>query len=298
MSYNIVSRVDAGLPANVTSSSGNPRPQLSGVSMMVAHYTGNRRSYVGADAAAITRSIQAVFAKTKPFEYNYVIGQNPDSDIIEFAGNYQAAHARGVNHDSIGVLFLVGVDDEVTDLMIDKWRWLKGVLTYFGVVRPDAELLGHYMVPGAATLCPGNSIKARWPEFLLDWQEPSAPLEPQDNTMILLDKPVRSWDSRDAGAQRPAPGRHVVSNAGFVPEAATGLCVNVTAVDAVGPGFLTLWGDGSQPLSSNLNYADGPGAISNTTFVTLASGTGSSFNIANSTGTHIVVDVIGYLVPQ
>lgn len=169
--YRIVPRTEAGLPATVTSSSGVPRPPLHNEPWIVAHYTGNNIDYTGKDAAEITRQIQRVFGSTKPFEYNYVIGQNDDVDIIEFAGKFRAAHSAGENDSSFGVLFLLGVGEDPTPRMIDKWKWLRDVLIADGSLQNPPDQRMHYQMPGAATACPGN-IKNFWPLFLGPWVDP------------------------------------------------------------------------------------------------------------------------------
>ena len=175
MGYRIVPRIEAGLPVEVRTSSGGLRPPLSNERWMTAHHTGNNIDYTGKDAAEIARQIQRVFSASKPFEYNYVIGQEDDDRIIEFAGKFQAAHSGGENGDSFGVLFLLGVGEEITDLMIDKWRWLRDVLIADGSLSPNVEQLQHRQMPRAATACPGASIIRRWPEFLPPCSQPVIP---------------------------------------------------------------------------------------------------------------------------
>jgi hypothetical protein len=176
MVYRIVSRVEAGLPAVVTNSTGTPRPPLANAPMTTVHYTGNNVVYRDADAAAVTRQIQAVFSATKPFEYNYVIGQRPDDQIIEYAGKFVAAHSAGENTISFGVLLLLGVGEKPTDLMIDKYRWLRDVLISSGHIRPNPDQRMHFQMPGAATACAGPTVTARWSEFLLPWTPVAAPV--------------------------------------------------------------------------------------------------------------------------
>lgn len=175
--YRIVPRTEIGLPATVTSSNGSPRPLLKDCTYMTAHYTGVSRSYVGADVPSQIRLIQAVFAATKPFEYNYVIGLPDDDNVYEFAGHYRAAHSGGENSTAVGVLFLVGVDDVVTSKMIDKWRWLRGELAKAGIVSWNVDQRMHFQMPGAATACPGDSIKQQWASFLTPYSEPEVPVE-------------------------------------------------------------------------------------------------------------------------
>jgi hypothetical protein len=176
--YRIVPRIEAGLPVEVRTSSGGLRPPLSNERWTTAHYTGNNIDYTGKDAAEIARQIQRVFSASKPFEYNYVIGQEDDDRIIEFAGKFQAAHSGGENGDSFGVLFLLGVGEEITDLMIDKWRWLRDVLIADGSLSPNVEQLQHRQMPKAATACPGESIIRRWPEFLLPYHNTQPVIQP------------------------------------------------------------------------------------------------------------------------
>jgi hypothetical protein len=187
--YRIVSRVEAGLPAVVTNSNGTPRPPLDNEPYMTAHYTGNNIDYTGKDAAQVTREIQRVFSKTKPFEYNYVIGQNEDDQIIEYAGHFQAAHSAGENQDSFGVLFLLGVGEPVTPTMINKWRWLRETLQYAGELSLAVDQRMHFQMPGAATACPGNYIKASWSQFLLPYVPPTPPFDEEEIMIAYIAQP-------------------------------------------------------------------------------------------------------------
>lgn len=132
---------------------------------MTAHYTGNYVDYTDKVTTDVVLQIQRIFSDTKPFEYNYVIGQESNNEIYEFAGKFQAAHSGGENSISFGVLFLLGVGENPTPLMIEKWRWLRDVLIADGSLRPDVDQRMHKDMPGAATACPGN-IQFFWPEFL------------------------------------------------------------------------------------------------------------------------------------
>jgi hypothetical protein len=212
MTFRIIPRTEAGLPAVVAGSNGAPRPPLVNERWMTGHYTGNNIDYTGKDAAEITRQIQRVFSTTKPFEYNYVIGQNDDDQIIEFAGKFQAAHSGGENGDSFGVLFLLGVGEEVTDLMIDKWRWLRDVLIADGSLSPNVEQLQHRQMPGAATACPGASVIRRWPEFLTPYIQtvtPQSPSETEETDMIAATILWRPKGYANTFAVTPNGSRHL-----------------------------------------------------------------------------------------
>lgn len=190
MTYRIIPRTEVGLPETVTSSGGTPRPPLHNEPMMIAHYTGNNIDYTGRDAAEVTRQIQRVFATTKPFEYNYVIGQDEDDAIIEYAGKFQAAHSAGENHISFGVLFLLGVGEDPTPIMIDKWRWLRDVLIFEGSLAANVQQIMHFQAPDAATACPGN-IRNFWPKFLTPWEPPTTPtITTEEETMEAIFYPA------------------------------------------------------------------------------------------------------------
>lgn len=169
----IVPRTEYGLPADVTSSDGSYRPYLSNPVGVVWHYTGVNVAYRDRDVAASIRRIQAVFASTKPFEYNYVIGQADDGLVYEFAGEFRAAHSAGENDTHYGVLFLNGVGEPLTDAQIVKARWLLERLRL--PTSPDVS--PHREMPGAATACPGDLIVSRLGEITAV-SPPSPPLPP------------------------------------------------------------------------------------------------------------------------
>lgn len=79
-----------------------------------------------------------------------------------------------------------------------------------------------------------------------------------------------------------------------LPADAVGIALNVTAVDATAPTFLTLWATGQgQPTASHLNPLPGEGPTPNA--VTTDLGVDGSFNVYNLQGSvHVLADVIGY----
>ena len=79
----------------------------------------------------------------------------------------------------------------------------------------------------------------------------------------------------------------------MVPSVAVGLSLNVTAVGATAPSFLTIWPDGTLPKASSLNPGPGQPPIPNAVTTTL-SGSGS-FKMFNKAGSvDVIVDVNGY----
>ena len=86
-----------------------------------------------------------------------------------------------------------------------------------------------------------------------------------------------------------------------VPDAATGVFVNVVAVNAGGPGHLTVYPfNTSLPLASTLNFTTGQ-TIANGVLVPTCTPAGSCAFDLNITmgpaGAHVVIDVTGYLLP-
>lgn len=299
MTYRIVPRTEYGLPAVVKNSDGSLRPPLYNEKWMTAHYTGNNVDYTNKDVEAVIRQIQAIFGKSKPFEYNYAIGQQNDDEIHEFAGTFQAAHSAGENLDSFGVLFLLGVGEPLTELMINKWRWLREVLIYTGRLKPDVVQLPHYLMPDAKTQCPGPVVMNDWARLLLPyWEEQrTQPTTPIGEIMGM--KPQRLYDSRVKGMYSGNPFKpgqiYTLGLQGMpdVPATAEGIFVTVTADAPVGEGFATIWdGDGAQPVPSNLNWTKESAAIANTTYTNLNQGT---FKIVVSSETHLIFDVVAYV---
>jgi hypothetical protein len=86
-----------------------------------------------------------------------------------------------------------------------------------------------------------------------------------------------------------------------VPDAATGVFINVVAVNAGGPGHLTVYPFGtSLPLASTLNFTTGQ-TIANGVLVPICTPSGSCALDLNITmgpaGADLVIDVTGYLMP-
>ncbi|PZG01361.1 choice-of-anchor D domain-containing protein [Micromonospora deserti] len=116
--------------------------------------------------------------------------------------------------------------------------------------------------------------------------------------------PTRLFDSRLKGGAVPAGGA-VQLWSDFGPELSShvrGLVLNVTAVNPVKAGFLTVWsGEGAVPTSSTVNYGAGK-VVPNLTIVKTSSctdcGTGHavpSFAVYTSQTSNIVVDVVGVM---
>lgn len=107
--------------------------------------------------------------------------------------------------------------------------------------------------------------------------------------------PFRALDTRGAG--RAGPGSDVAVMLAGVDEVAaeaTGVFLNVTAVQPSGPGFVTAYPCGDpMPPTSNVNFTAGGGVVPNSVFVKLGGGGRVCF-AAPVADTDLVVDVAGY----
>ena len=115
-------------------------------------------------------------------------------------------------------------------------------------------------------------------------------------TMRVTDtrSPVSELDLGTSGAPLAAGSTHELSLAGLrgIPSDATGLSINLTATDASGAGFVTLWPcDPNRPAVSALNATSG---------ITIASGAQvrlsghGSVCVYTQTTTHLIIDVNGF----
>jgi hypothetical protein len=107
--------------------------------------------------------------------------------------------------------------------------------------------------------------------------------------------PQRLLDTRVAPARRVAGGQVVslpVAGIGPVPASAGAVSLNVTALDADAPGFVTVWPCGTpRPTASNLNLAPGQ-AVPN--LVVSKVGAGGQVCLYTMTDAELVVDLQGW----
>ena len=158
----------AGKPPAWKSDGVTKRPVLAlGLLLLIVHYTGAPRRYVGGNVRNDLRSLfMGVFTgvtvpEPKGDEYNFVIGW--DGSIWEWAGLSQAAHCSGKNPTSIGVLFLLGEGEAPTLEMAAALLWLRQHLVAVGSLAPlhAVDQHGQHFNTG----CPGVEIKKRWPLY-------------------------------------------------------------------------------------------------------------------------------------
>ena len=127
---------------------------------------------------------------------------------------------------------------------------------------------------------------------------------PAGSTRFVALSPFRLLDTRvadDITAGRPvAAGGDVdlqVTGRGGVPATnVTAVVLNVTAANALAPGFVTVWPTSQpRPQASNLNITAVGQNIAN--LVTVRLGAGGHVSLFSQSGTHLVVDIAGYYEP-
>lgn len=207
--YDLISRADIGLDPVVRNSSGTPRSKMVFPSVyMTHHWTGVNVNFgdVGDTVAEILAIESYAQRANKPNEYNYVNHQDMDRKIFEYAGPYRAAHSGGENAISIGVLHLVGTQEKINIVMIDKMKWLTDVFRYFGMVNQATLFRPHGQMPGAATACPGPDISFWIPE--MSKSHVPAPAPPPPPPVIKPPVvPVQPPDSDKVGFYLIADGK-------------------------------------------------------------------------------------------
>ncbi|MEX2627826.1 MAG: hypothetical protein WD225_13140 [Ilumatobacteraceae bacterium] len=109
-----------------------------------------------------------------------------------------------------------------------------------------------------------------------------------------LEPADRVLDSRPSGrVEADSTTAVAVTSDSAVPDEAEFALVNVTAVGASAPGFVSVWpGGGDRPDASNLNYPAG-GTVANTVLVPL--GDDGAIDVYTAAEIDLLVDVIGWL---
>ncbi len=106
--------------------------------------------------------------------------------------------------------------------------------------------------------------------------------------------PVRLVDTRTSGTPVSSVERTAAATSAGVPADASGLVLNVTAVNATRTVPLTVWPTGSaRPLASSLNAAKGL-TVASLVMVGVGAGGSVSFAAASIGTTDVLVDLVGY----
>ena len=185
------------------------------------------------------------------------------------------------NAVSMSIQVAVSGQDAASDAAVTK-------VNEIIALEPDWDVVVHADVD-YTSCCGTGMIEQVW-SGIIGQSVPPAP-STGDDAMITLDTPIRMLDTRDEIATPLPSGIWPQKLPAGIPADASAIFVTVTATQAEAPGFITLWGSGSLPTVSNLNYSAGPQAIANTTLVRVV---GGQFEMFNESPTHIILDVVGY----
>jgi hypothetical protein len=119
---------------------------------------------------------------------------------------------------------------------------------------------------------------------------------PGGNARLFTVVPDRVVDTRLGAGTPVGRGQTIdvqIAGTTRVPVGATAAVLNVTATEAVGPGFLTVYpSDRTQPLVSSVNYV---GLVPRPNSVITPIGADGKIKIFASEQTHVIVDVMGWL---
>lgn len=151
----IVSRKEWGAAAPTKSMYSVP---LSEREYFFVHYLGKEQSRE--DAVAQLKGVQKYHQKANGWAdigYNFAIDNNTGT-IYEARGkNKVGAHCPGHNRNGIGVLVMLGVDEEVSDVARRALADLRYVLE---LERGGKKLIAKGHRDGKATACPGDNLQA------------------------------------------------------------------------------------------------------------------------------------------
>lgn len=106
-------------------------------------------------------------------------------------------------------------------------------------------------------------------------------------------QPIRNSDTRGYGGPGVAPNVALefgLSSAVF-PANTTAVAMNVAAVGATRPGFVTVWPSGPNPGTSMINFQGDQGAYNGAVVVGVQ---GGKFKIQTSATCHLICDITGY----
>ncbi len=127
---------------------------------------------------------------------------------------------------------------------------------------------------------------------------PIGPLQPITPSRLLDTRQASPLASSALGAQSIVPAGGSISlkvTGGDVPESALAVALNITAVDAQAPGYLTVFPDGGpQPGTSSVNFPVGDASPN---AVVAKVGTGGRIRLFASAPVNVIVDVFGWFGP-
>lgn len=79
------------------------------------------------------------------------------------------AHAKGFNHNSVGICMVGGIDDKgepENNYTDEQWKALEQLVWQMKLPYPDAEVLGHCDLPDVKKACPCFDVRKWWETVL------------------------------------------------------------------------------------------------------------------------------------
>ena len=124
-----------------------------------------------------------------------------------------------------------------------------------------------------------------------------ATMAPPVNAAVSTTVPSRMLDTRNGIGRAPgivSPGEVVRVTAPASVSAATSLALNLTAADALEPGFATVWAcDEAKPATSNLNFVPGR-AVANMAIIRPSASGNRQICLETSAPVHLLVDLMAW----
>lgn len=224
------------------------------------------------------------------------------------ASRYGAVRGSVVLHEAMH-MYMARLNQNGQGLDVLDYRKLKS--SYFNEPFTDCltQALGgkwmHYGCDTGMHLIQARQLLEKYPPAQYPWLPPlgrpappltaQPPNPPSQGSRIVSVPPARLLDTRE-GQARPLGSRHAyslkVTGRAGVPSSATGVVLNIVAVQPLADGFLTVYPTGQRPpLASSLNYRKGD-VVAASVFARVGSdGRVDIYSLAQS---HIVVDVSSY----
>lgn len=247
----------------------------SRVENIVIHYTGAQT--VNRNTAELLKGSQRSYVNNRGYSLGYSVAVDQDGVSWEIRGtDFIPAANKNHNGSTWVIQVLVDWQDGCNPAMVDAVRRLVA----FGrqQIGRDVPVIGHRDI--GSTRCPGDGVYIQVQNKVF---EPRTPQQPVKDFEMKVVTPVRVYDSRKGdGAFADKETRRVQT--GY----RDAVFVNITVVGANGDGFVTVWGDGSMPDVSNVNYAMGD-TIANSAWVPVAND--GTIQVYCYSGCDILIDV-------
>jgi len=230
--------------------------------------------------------------------------------MSEFGRTSSSNQSGGTDHGTAAPMFVLGTKvkgglyGQGPSLAgLGQWDRLPAYVDFRWVI---GSVLDGWMGGGGSTILNGS-----FPDLGLFAAAPGTPggappppivLAPASPSGFVTSSPQRVFDTRDGTGGRSTPldagesWRFTIAGAHGIPLEAVAVAINLTAVGATAPTFVTVFPSGeARPLASNLNPV--PGVVTPNLVLARVGTTGSIDLFNNSGSVHLVGDVVGWFLP-